>query len=85
MALIGEAGELVEHFQWLSEAQSASLAQDKLDQVALELADIYIYTVRLADRLQVDLLSAVQRKIELNEKKYPVEQVRGSAKKYTEY
>lgn len=85
MALIVEAGELVEHFQWLTELQSADLPAEKLQQVAYELADIFIYTLRLADRLHVDLPSTVMSKIALNEKKYPADQVRGSAKKYTEY
>lgn len=85
MALIVEAAELVEHFQWLTEQQSAQLPAEKLEQVAFELADIFIYTVRMADRLGVDLPATVQRKIELNEKKYPANQVKGSAKKYTEY
>lgn len=85
MALIVEAAELVEHFQWLTEQQSANLPPDKHDQVAMELADIFIYTLRLADQLKVDLLPTVMQKIASNEKKYPADKVRGSAKKYTEY
>lgn len=85
MALIGEAAELVEHFQWLSEEQSDNLAADKLKEVALELADIQIYLIRIADRLNVDLLSTVREKMQINEKKYPVEKVKGKNKKYTEY
>lgn len=85
MALIAEAAELVEHFQWLTEEQSRSLEQNKLDQVQEELADIQIYLVRIADKLNVDLLGAVSKKIEANAKKYPSDKVRGSSKKYTEY
>lgn len=85
MALIGEAGELVEHFQWLSEAESKSLAPDKLCEVEAELADVLLYLMRLADVLNVDLVQAAHRKIEQNEARYPSERVRGSAKKYTEY
>jgi NTP pyrophosphatase (non-canonical NTP hydrolase) len=85
MALIAECAELVEHFQWLTEAQSRALPADKLAEVELEMADIQIYLLRLAERLGVDLLGAVERKIVLNEQKYPAERVRGSAKKYTEY
>ena len=85
MALIVEAGELVEHFQWLTEAQSQSLNADKREQVALELADVFIYLVRLADRLDVDLLDTAQRKIVLNAQKYPADKVRGSAKKAGDY
>jgi NTP pyrophosphatase (non-canonical NTP hydrolase) len=85
MALIAECAELVEHFQWLTEAQSRALPADKRAEVELEMADIQIYLLRLAERLGVDLLDAVQRKIVINEQKYPAERVRGSAKKYTEY
>jgi dCTP diphosphatase len=85
MALIVEAAELVEHFQWLSEEQSCSLSPEKLAEVELELADIQIYLISLAEKLQLDLIAAVDRKLVLNARKYPAEQVRGSSKKYTEY
>lgn len=85
MALAVEAGELMEHFIWLDAAQSAALHDEKLDEVALEIADVFIYTVRLAGRLGIDLDEMVQRKIRLNEEKYPADRVRGSAKKYNEY
>jgi NTP pyrophosphatase (non-canonical NTP hydrolase) len=84
-ALIVEAGELLEHFQWLNENESQQLPADKLEEVALELADVFIYTLRLADKLDVDLLDYVDRKIEINDKKYPADKVRGSHRKYTEY
>ena len=85
MALIVEAAELVEHFQWLNEVQSESLPEDKLQEVALELADIFIYSLRLSQRLGIDLLDTVEKKIAINEQKYPADKVKGSAKKYTEY
>ncbi len=85
MALIAEAAELVEHFQWLTEEQSRHLSQEKLAEVELELADIQIYLIRIADKLGLYLLAAVTKKMELNAKKYPIDKVRGSSKKYTEY
>jgi NTP pyrophosphatase (non-canonical NTP hydrolase) len=85
MALIVEAGELAEHFQWLTQEESFGLPADKLEEVGEELADIFVYLVRLSDQLGIDLPAAVDRKIELNEKKYPADLVRGSAKKYNEY
>lgn len=85
MALIAEAAELVEHFQWLTEEQSKLLEPTQLEQVQEELADIQIYLIRIADKLNVDLIEAVGKKMEINEKKYPPEKVRGSSKKYTEY
>lgn len=81
MALAAEAGELLEHFQWLTEAQSAGLSAEELEAVALELADVQLYLVRLADRLGVDLVAAAHRKIELNAAKYPADQARGHARK----
>lgn len=85
MALIAEAAELVEHFQWLTEEQSKSLKPVQLEQVQEELADIQIYLIRIADKLNVDLIKAVAEKIDANAKKYPADKVRGSSKKYTEY
>lgn len=81
MALIAEAGELVEHFQWLTAEQSAALPPARREAVAAELADVLLYLVMLADRLGVDLAAAASRKIEANESRYPADQVRGSADK----
>ncbi len=85
MALAGEVGELLEHFQWLTEQQSVALAADKREAVGLEMADIFIYLLRLADRLDVNLLALAERKMAINEGRYPVEKVRGSAKRADEY
>src|SRR5512147_2114223 len=79
-----EAGEVLEHFQWLTEAESESLSAEKRREVELELADVLIYLVRLADRLDVDLIAAAARKIAINAQRYPVDQAKGSNKKYTE-
>ncbi len=81
MALVAEAGELVELFQWLSESQSAALSAAQRDAVEQEMADVLLYLVRLADRLEIDLLAAAQRKIDINETKYPADLVRGRATK----
>ena len=85
MALLVEVAEIAEHFQWLTEQQSRGLDAAKKGDVAQELADTLIYLVRLADQLGIDLLDAAERKLALNEQKYPVDQVRGSPKKYSEY
>jgi NTP pyrophosphatase (non-canonical NTP hydrolase) len=85
MALIAEAAELIEHFQWVDGNQSHILAEKTRQSVEEELADILIYLVRISDKLEIDLYDSVERKIAINEKKYPAEKVRGSAKKYTEY
>jgi len=85
MALIVEVAEMMEHFQWMTEEQSSNLSQEKLAKIELELADIQIYLLSLADKLQLNLLDAVDKKLALNALKYPAEKVRGSSKKYTEY
>lgn len=84
MALSAEAGELLEHFQWLTPAESGCLPAPVRDQAALEMADVLLYLVRLADRLDVDLMETARRKIALNEQRYPADRVRGSARKYSE-
>lgn len=84
MALSVEVAEIVEHFQWLTEQQSINLPVEKLGEVETELADTFIYLVRLADKLDIDLFAAAFRKIAANEHKYPVDKAKGNAKKYTE-
>ena len=85
MALAGEAGELLELFQWLTEEDSRTLNPERLESVALELADIQIYLIRIAQELNLNLLAAVDRKVAINEHRYPADRVRGSHKKYNEY
>ncbi|MBT3053274.1 MAG: nucleotide pyrophosphohydrolase [Candidatus Thiodiazotropha sp. (ex Codakia orbicularis)] len=85
MAMIAECAELVEHFQWLTPEQSMNLTQEKHDEVTLEMADILIYLIRCAERLDIDLIGAVERKIAINEARYPVEKVFGDARRASEY
>jgi dCTP diphosphatase len=82
MALAAESGELLELFQWLSEADSTRLDAATHAAVELELADVLIYLLRLADRLGIDLETCVERKIKLNAEKYPVDLSKGNATKY---
>ncbi|MBI5739363.1 MAG: nucleotide pyrophosphohydrolase [Nitrospirae bacterium] len=84
MALAAEAAELLEIFQWLTEEQSKDITDSEKDlaQVKEEIADVFIYLVRLADKLDIDIEKEVLAKIDLNEKKYPVELSRDNATKY---
>lgn len=82
MALMVEAAELMEHFQWLTEAQSVELLPDDKQAVGEELADVLLYLVRLSDKLGIDLRDAALLKLKKNALKYPAELVRGSAKKH---
>ena len=85
MALSVEASELLEHFQWMTEKDSYELVPQRQAAVAFEMADIFIFLLRLSDQLNIDLVDMTRRKMEINEKRYPAEKVKGSSKKYNEY
>lgn len=82
MALTVEAGELLEHFQWLTAEQADALAPQTRGEVELEIADVLLFLLRLCDRLDIDPLQAAQRKLALNAARYPVDKARGRATKY---
>ena len=84
MALAVEAGEILEHFQWLTEEQSRNLDEKVLKKVKEEIGDVQIYLARLADQLGFSPLQAAREKLKQNQKKYPTSKSKGSAKKYTE-
>jgi NTP pyrophosphatase (non-canonical NTP hydrolase) len=81
-ALVVEAGELLEHFQWLTEAESRALTVEERDAVGAEVADVLLYLIQLASALGIDPVAAAKAKLELNELKYPVSLARGNSKKY---
>lgn len=85
MAMIVEAAELVEHFQWNTEAESHELSDEKREQVGHELADTFVYLLRIAQVLDIDLIEATNNKITLNALKYPADKARGKNNKYTDY
>jgi|SRR5210317_788255 NTP pyrophosphatase (non-canonical NTP hydrolase) len=85
MALVVEASELAEHFQWMTEKQSSSLSPDKLSEVKEEIGDVLIYLANLCDKLGIDPVEAAHDKLRKNRHKYPVSRVRGKSKKYSEY
>ncbi len=72
MAVAGEAGELVAEFQWLTAEQSmrSNMSPDKLKDVELEIADVAIYLIRLADVLGIDVAEVVRKKIAINESRF---------------
>ena len=82
MALAGEAGEVLEHFQWLTPDEAADLPPVTRAEVALECADVLLFLLRLADKLDIDLAAAARKKMILNARKYPVAKSRGRATKY---
>lgn len=83
-ALAVEAAELLEPFQWLTGEQSSRLTSEQLAAVREEMADVLLYLIRLADKLDVDLVSAASEKLVRNAEKYPVARARGSSRKYTD-
>ena len=85
MALTVEAAEIAEHFQWMTTGAANELPNEKREEVRHELADVFVYLIRLADKLDIDLYAAVNDKMVLNRKKYPADKVRGDSRKYTEY
>lgn len=85
MALAVEAAELLEIFQWLKTGEPEELSNDAVMRVRHEVADILVYLIRLADKMDIDLEQAARKKIELNILKYPTDKVRGDSRKYNEY
>ncbi len=80
-ALSVEAAELLEHFQWMNEADSRAPEAAQREAIALEAADVLLYLIQLADQLDIDLLAVADRKITLNAAKYPAATARGSRRK----
>ena len=81
-----EAGELLENFQWLTDDEIERLIKDpkKMGGIRAELADVFAYALNLSNRLGIDVSEAVIEKIKENEKKYPIEKIKGDYKKYSE-
>ena len=86
ISLVLESSELLENFQWKTDEEIANtLSGNSLEKVSDEIADIAIYISYLCHDLNLSLEDSVRGKLKKNEKKYPAEKVRGSAKKYDEY
>ena len=83
IALSVEAGELLEHFQWISEQDVSRLVSERRAEIVEEIADLAILLTYLINDLSLDLEEAVRKKLVVNEKKYPVEKFKGSPEKYS--
>ncbi len=83
-ALMIEAGELAEIFQWMTGEESDKLSTEKLRRAREEIGDVVIYLLNLADKLGVDPMEAALEKLSKNEGRYPVEKARGKAEKYSD-
>jgi len=82
MALAGEAGEVLEHFQWLTPEQAANLPPATRAEVALECADVLFFLLRLAAKLDIDLAAAARKKMAINARRYPISKSKGRSTKY---
>lgn len=85
IALVLEAAEVIEHFQWKSEADTVKYLRTNKERVAEELADVFYCVLLMSHDLGIDISDALSRKMDQNEKKYPVAKAKGNAKKYTEF
>ncbi|KAL4223542.1 dCTP pyrophosphatase 1 [Mactra antiquata] len=87
LALVGEVGELAEIFQWKGEVKEGlpDFTDKEKEHVGQEMSDVLVYLIRLADKCNIDLPSAVEKKMKQNEQKYPVDKVYGKSDKYTAY
>ena len=79
-----EAAEVLEHFQWKNNEEMARHSVDKKDEVGEELADVFYWVLLLANKLDINLVDAFEKKMAKNAAKYPIEKSKGSHKKYTE-
>ncbi len=82
-ALCVEAAELLEQFQWLTEAESKAPSAEQRKAIGEEMADVFLFLLRLSDKLEIDVVQESWLKLELNAKRYPVEKARGKSTKYT--
>jgi NTP pyrophosphatase (non-canonical NTP hydrolase) len=83
-ALIVEAAELLEHFQWLTEQESRRLSEAKREAVSQEIGDVLLYLIQLSASLEIDPVAAARAKLAMNALKYPVDKARGHSRKYNE-
>jgi len=85
LSIVIEAAELLELFQWKDGPEVERVIEENLEAVQEEIADVAIYLIELADNLGIDIISAIEAKLEKNARKYPVHKARGNAKKYTQF
>ena len=79
-----EAAEVLEHFQWKNDEEMAKHSLENKKDIGEELADVFYWVLLLANKLDIDLISALDKKMKQNEAKYPIEKAKSSHKKYTE-
>ena len=84
LSLVLEAGEVMEHFQWKNEEEMEKHVIENKEDIADELADVLYWVLLMSNDLKIDVLDALENKINKNESKYPVEKAKGKHTKYTD-
>ena len=82
LSLVLEAGEVMEHFQWQNDREMNKYVKDHKDEIGDELADVLYWVLLMSYDLDIDVLKAAEKKMQINESKYPVEKARGKHTKY---
>lgn len=84
LSLMLESAEVLEHFQWKNDHEATAHIRDHKDDIAEELSDVLYWTLRMADKLDIDIVDAFNKKLTKNSQKYPTNKAKGNHKKYTE-
>ena len=84
ISLVLEAAEVMEHFQWKNKKEMEKYVIEKKGEIGEELADVFYWILLISHDLKIDILGALEKKMSVNEAKYPVEKAKGTHKKYTE-
>ncbi len=82
LSLVLEAGEVMEHFQWKNDREMKKHVKDHKDEIGAELADVLYWVLLMSHDLNIDVLKAAEKKMKINESKYPVEKAKGKHTKY---
>lgn len=87
IGIVTEASELLDTFRFKSEIEVDELFRSEISAKGIrnELADVFYFALRLAQRYDIDISESLKEKIELNAKRYPIDRAKGSNKKYTEF
>ena len=83
LSLVLEATEVMEHFQWKNKEEIEKYVVESKGEIGEELADVLYWVLLMSHDLNIDVLAALDKKMKINEKKYPVKKAKGKHTKYT--
>lgn len=84
LSLVLEAGEVMEHFQWKNAEEMQKHIEEHRDEIGEELADVLYWVLLMGHDSEIDVLQALEKKIQKNESKYPVDKAKGKHTKYNQ-